>query len=315
MISFWSIVIGLVIGSFLSVCVYRIPFSRHEQEELLPDGEAAAAPPPPEETDATLAILPDLPAPYDINGKRLSFFYPTRSICPQCKHQLPWWHNLPVLSWILLMGKCGFCKAAIPFRYPLLEILSAFFAWLSVDHFGVTPTAVVIYLFCAALIVITFIDIDYFIIPNTITYPGTALGILLGLINQYTHQFSLPLVVDLTDALLGSVVGGGFLFVIAEGYLRLRGRTGMGLGDVKLLFMTGAFFGLPGAFYTLFIGSIVGCLLGVGMLVVARRGMAHPFPFGPYLALGTVAYVFFGQELIHALQYKMALLVLQWGFA
>lgn len=273
-------IFGLIIGSFLSVCIYRIPFGRVESDE-------SSGPPPDESKSAASS-----------DKKAISINYPTRSFCPQCQHQLLWWHNIPLMSWILLRGKCAFCKSPISARYPVVELLTGIISVLSFQNFGINPTGIVIFAFCCALIVISFIDYDYYIIPNVISLPGFALGMVLAAVNQVWHVFNPPLVSGLMDAVWGVLAGGGFLFVISEVYLRLRKKEGLGMGDVKLLAMTGAFFGVSGSLYTIFIGSLLGSVLGITLVLVSRRKFSQQLPFGPYLALGTLIYIFVGNQLI-----------------
>lgn len=223
---------------------------------------------------------------------------PARSFCPSCGKKLEWWHNIPIVSWLLLKGKCGFCKASISARYPIVELLSGGFAVLAVVQYGVTPTGFLIFAFAAALIVISFIDFDYYIIPNLISLPGTVLGICIGLGNQYFHIFGAPVAATITESLFGILAGGGFLLFISEVYLRLRKIEGLGMGDVKLLAMTGAFFGVPGAIYTIFVGSCLGAILGVVGIVVFRRSASQQIPFGPYLAIATGLFMFTGDLLV-----------------
>ncbi|WKZ57580.1 MAG: prepilin peptidase [Bdellovibrionota bacterium] len=277
-----SIIFGLVIGSFLSVCIYRIPLGR--SIAIGPDEE--------EEVEPGLEALPSLPTQQFIDGKPVSILFPPRSFCPACRAQLPWFHNVPLFSWLLLRGRCGLCQAPISARYPIVELMSAFFCWLSFFHFGFTPTAFVIYGLCATLIVISFIDIDYFIIPNVITFPGIALGLATATANQFFSWFAYPCATGFVDGILGSLLGAGFLWLMAEGYFRIQGRVGMGLGDVKLLAFLGAFLGVWGSFYTIFIGSLVGSVVGIMMILVGGKKMSHHLPFGPYLAAGAILYMF-----------------------
>ena len=164
---------GLATGSFLSVCIYRIPRSREDFPELLLPIDGSA---PPEES------LADGP-PHQV----IQIHNPPRSFCPSCNQTLRWWHNIPLLSWLFLRGRCGFCRAPISARYPLVEFLGGLTAYLSVTIFGVTPTAALIFIFCCALIVISFIDYDFYIIPNVISLPGTVLGVGIAVVNQYLH--------------------------------------------------------------------------------------------------------------------------------
>ncbi len=271
-------VLGAIIGSFLSVCIYRIPFGREKGPPNFDDEESSGSEEVKEEVQE--------------EEKTLTVSNPPRSFCPNCNKQLYWWHNIPVVSWLLLGGKCHFCKAPISFRYPLVELLSTAAAVGSVVSFGFSPTALLVYIFCAALIVISFIDIDYYIIPDVISLPGTVIGLLVGLSNHFFHIFDWPVAKDFWTSLIGIAFGGGFLLLVSEIYYRVRKRIGLGLGDIKLLAMTGAFFGFEGAFVTIFYGSLLGSVIGIALILFRKRGASQHLPFGPYLALGTIIYIF-----------------------
>ncbi|MCB0352396.1 MAG: prepilin peptidase [Bdellovibrionales bacterium] len=295
-IAVFSIVLGLIIGSFLSVCIYRIPLGRGSGLEELTSEES-------DETD--LSSERDLPPNSPHFEKRVSISYPPRSFCPSCGKQLRWFHNIPLLSWLALGGKCAYCKTQISIRYPLVEVLSAFFCFLSVQLFYSSPggslaTAVLAYILCCVLVVISFIDIDYYIIPNVITYPAVVIGLVLALLNTYFSFLAFPFVPGIQEAGLGLLVGAGVLLFISEVYLRLRRKHGLGMGDVKLLAVTGVFFGFEGAVYTIFFGSLIGSFLGIGLMLVGRGGMSKYLPFGPYLALANLLYIFTGPTFLIA---------------
>ncbi|MBI9077049.1 MAG: prepilin peptidase [Desulfatibacillum sp.] len=244
---FFVLVFGLVIGSFLNVCIYRIP-----------EGG-------------------------------LSFNEP-RSHCPHCNAQIAFYDNLPVVSYILLRGKCRACKAGIALRYPLVELASGIFAVACAINFGLTWAALVYFVLIATLLVITFIDLDHMIIPNVITLPGIPIGI--------AASFLLP---DLTlkQSLIGVLVGGGGLFAVSELFLLIRGKEGMGMGDVKLLAMLGAFFGFKGVLFTIMAGAFVGTIVGLILIPLNRsKGLDLRIPFGPFLASGAMVYIFWGEFLI-----------------
>jgi leader peptidase (prepilin peptidase)/N-methyltransferase len=167
--------------------------------------------------------------------------------------------------------------------------------------YGVTPTAVLVFVFCCALIVLSFIDYDFYIIPNVISLPGTAIGVGIAAINQFFGIFSYPVVGNLTESFFGFLMGAGFLFIISEVYMRLRKKEGLGMGDVKLLAMVGVTFGAPAALSTIFIGSLLGAIFGLLLIVVGGRRFSQPLPFGPYLAFGTVIHLFAGDHIIAAL--------------
>lgn len=242
-------IFGLLIGSFLNVCVYRVP-------------------------------------------RKLSTGRPLRSFCPACETTLAWWHNVPVISWVLLGGKCYFCRARISGQYPLVELLSAVAALAAYVRFDLTPTGVLVYLLCASLIVITFIDLEFKIIPNVISYPGMTIGLCLGIASQYSEWFVWPITQGALDSLLGFLAGGGFFYVIGKIYFLFSKRVGLGGGDIKLLAMTGAILGLSSVPPTIFAGSLFGAVVGLLTIVIKGGGRHTEIPFGPWLALGAITYIF-----------------------
>jgi len=287
--TFFSLFFGLLIGSFLSVCIYRIPLGRGSGlEELDPeegeeDGEQA------EQVEANQESQRN--SPYF--KKKVTISYPPRSFCPSCGKDIKWFHNIPLFSWIFLRGKCANCKSTISVRYPFVETLSAALCYFAFSQFD-PATASLVYALACMLIVISFIDIDYFIIPNVITYPGTILGFAVAALNDFTGWFQSPIAPGVLSAFLGVLVGSGFLLLISEGYLRLRKKQGLGMGDVKLLAVLGAFLGPEAAFYTIFVGSLLGTVLGVGMLIVGRNKLNQYLPFGPSLAIAGLLYLYTG---------------------
>lgn len=288
-----AIIFGLIIGSFLSVCIYRIPLGRFDH---LDNSDLSG-----QEPTEGQPYTPQL-----FSGEPVCFSFPRRSISPCCKQQLRWWHNIPLVSWLILGGRCAFCKKSISIRYPLVELLTATCAFLSLTLYGATPTAAVVFLFSCALIVITFIDYDYFIIPNLITYPGTMAGIALAVTAEFSPLFSAPVTDGWVTSALGILAGGGFLYLVSEVYFRVRKIDGLGMGDVKLLAMTGAVFGPECALFTIFMGSLIGSLLGVVLVLAGGKRFSQHIPFGPYLAFGTILYLFFAPELAELLNLPLA---------
>ncbi|MCB0324134.1 MAG: prepilin peptidase, partial [Bdellovibrionales bacterium] len=212
--------------------------------------------------------------------RKLSVSYPSRSFCPDCEQQLSWWENIPVLSWILLRTKCRHCGAPISGQYPLVELLSVCAAIASYLHFGLTPTGFVLYALTASLIAITFIDLAFKIIPNVISFPGMTLGLLLGIVSQYSNAFSPPLTQSAWDSLLGFLLGGGFFYVVGAAYQLGTGRIGLGGGDIKLLAFTGATLGYESVIPTIFAGSLVGALVGLLTVAIQGGGRHTEIPFG-----------------------------------
>ena len=255
--SFFVFLFGASIGSFLNVCVYRLPAGR-------------------------------------------SIVRP-RSRCPCCGTTIPWHDNLPVLSWFLLRGRCRFCGTRISFRYPAVEALTGALAVLLVRRFGPPVESLLLrgdlrglgiagiyFALACALVVIALIDLDHTIVPDAIALPGIAAGLAASL--------ALPL--SLRDSVLGAALGAGSLWAVARGYSWVMGREGMGLGDVKLLAMIGAFLGWKGVLFTLLASSVTGAAVMDVVLPLRGRGLRQAFPFGPFLCLAALAYVFCGEPLV-----------------
>ena len=256
---------GSIIGSFLSVCAYRIPMGKYE-----PIHEGV------KELNRTLSIMS-----------------PARSFCPKCEQTLSWWHNIPLVSWIILKGRCGHCGAKIPFRYFFIELLTGLLCALTFLRFGPSATGLVAFLFISLFIIITFIDIDYMIIPDVITYPATCLGLVIGIVNWLAPSPLLryPFVSAPLGSILGLLMGPGLLFAVWWIYFKIRKREGLGLGDVKFLAVVGATFGMESAWFTIFAGSILGSVFAICALIGRRGSFGSYFPFGPYLVAAAIAYI------------------------
>lgn len=237
--------VGCCVGSFLNVCIYRIP-----------------------------------------NG--LSIVRP-KSACPACQTPIRWYDNIPIIGYLMLMGRCRSCKAPIAIRYPMVELLTGGFAVALWVRYGLDLQTLVYFIFVAALLVVTFIDIDHRIIPDVISLPGIPIG--------FVASFALTQP-NWTGSLLGIVIGGGSLLSIAWGYQLLTGKDGMGGGDIKLLAMIGAFIGWKGVLFTIMASSFIGTLAGLAAMLKAQKGLKMALPFGPFLAIGAMLYLFFGPQLI-----------------
>jgi leader peptidase (prepilin peptidase)/N-methyltransferase len=238
-------VFGALIGSFLNVCIHR-----------LPRGESLVRP-----------------------GSR----------CPGCRAPVRPYDNIPIVSYLLLGGRCRSCRSHISIRYPAVEALNAAGYILIWYRFGATPDAVVFGAFYTAQLVVTFIDWDHQIIPNRITYPGIAIGLISA---------ATVLAGSFVDALLGAILGGGLLYGVAVGSEKILKKEGMGLGDVKLLAMIGAFLGWRAVLVTIFVGALAGSIIGLTLMALRVKQRGEPIPFGPFLALGACAALFAGPELI-----------------
>ncbi len=211
------------------------------------------------------------------------------SACPQCGARIRPWDNIPLLSFLLLRGRCRACGQRISWRYPAVEALTGVLFTANVMVFGVSPWAAVSCVLVAALVVVTFIDLDHQIIPDVISLPGIVVGLLSAVPGWGP---------SLVDRVFGVLLGGGLLWAVAVFYEWVRRREGMGGGDVKLLAMIGAFLGWRGVLITLLVGSLSGSLVGASRILLRRAEAGVPIPFGPFLALGAVVALFWGEALI-----------------
>jgi leader peptidase (prepilin peptidase)/N-methyltransferase len=211
------------------------------------------------------------------------------SHCPDCSYQIRWYDNIPVISYILLRGKCRGCGAHISFQYPLVELLNGVLTLFLFLRYGPSLAFAALFLFCSALVVITFIDIEHQIIPDEISISGIAVGFVLSFFLK-GHSWQ--------NSLLGILLGGGSLLLVAYAYQRLTGKEGMGGGDIKLLAMMGAFLGWKAVPFIIFTGSLVGSVIGVSIMLIQKKDTKLAIPFGPYLAFGAVLYIFYGKSLI-----------------
>jgi len=211
------------------------------------------------------------------------------SHCPHCDARIRPWDNVPVLSYLVLRGRCRSCSQPISARYPLVELAMAGLAAVAWLRFGPTVAFGVYFTFLAGLLAITFIDIDHKIIPDALSLGGTALGLAASFLTGLGWQASLA----------GALLGGGLLLAVALGYYALTRREGMGLGDAKLLAAIGAFLGWQAVLFTVFVSSVVGSVVGVTAAALQRSNLRFEVPYGPFLALGAVLYLFWGPQLIH----------------
>jgi leader peptidase (prepilin peptidase)/N-methyltransferase len=211
-----------------------------------------------------------------------------RSRCPKCKQPVRWYDNIPLISWILLRGRCRSCESPISFRYFVVELLTAIAAVTLYSRVGLGVEWLVLFPFLTALIIVTFIDLDHRIIPDAISLPGIAVGFLLSLRGEPG-----PI-----SSAIGIVTGGGLLLAVAWAYHAWTGREGMGGGDIKLLGMIGAFLGWKSVPFTMLLSSLTGSLVGIALMLWTRSDTKYAIPFGPFLALGAVAFIFYGDPLI-----------------
>jgi leader peptidase (prepilin peptidase)/N-methyltransferase len=253
---------GLIVGSFLNVCIHR-----------LPRGESVVRPP---------------------------------SHCPHCGHAIRPWENVPVLSYLFLRGRCSRCKTRIAWFYPAVEALTAglFFALFTKYQLG-SPFWVGL-VFFGLLITLTFIDLFHRILPNVLTLGGTTAGFLLAPLQDRTFfempwdpLKSGPIAFSYFSSALGVLLGGGLLWLSAQLYFRVRKIEGMGLGDVKMMAMVGAFLGWRYAWLTILLGSLLGALIGGAYIALFKKGRRYELPFGSFLGVGAALAAFWGPDLLN----------------
>ncbi len=222
--------------------------------------------------------------------KNISIVSPP-SHCPKCGSRIRWFDNIPILSYLLLRGRCRECGARIPIQYPLVELTSGILAALSYYRWGATLDALSFFLFFSALMIASLIDLRFFIIPDIITLPGIALGLASSPFREG---------ITFTESLVGALFGFTIPFAIYIFYVKVRKMEGLGLGDVKLLTMVGSFAGLYGVLSALFLGSLIGLLFAFPS-VLRNRNVQFVIPFGPFLSLGCFLGVLFKPQILNLL--------------
>ncbi len=233
-----------------------------------------------------------------------------RSHCPHCKKLIRWYDNVPVLSYLILGGRCRRCKKKISARYPLIEAVTGLISVLLYLKFGLGVEWAIFFLFSAALLVLAFIDIDHRILPDVITLNGIWLGAIASvylaepspLVSRILRSAGLdvtnPRFIALVGSLLGVVAGGGLLWGVAAAYLRLRGIEGMGFGDVKMMAMVGALLGAPMALLTIMLGSLLGSVVGLTFMRLTGKSRDYELPFGTFLGIAGIVAVLYGEDLV-----------------
>ncbi|HUL00343.1 MAG TPA: prepilin peptidase [Nitrospirota bacterium] len=261
-----ALIFGLIVGSFLNVCIARLPRGRS-------------------------IVTP-------------------RSHCPRCRYSIKFFDNIPIISFIILRGKCRNCGEPISWRYPFVELTNGvLYAW-TVQEFWITGEAFLIMALCSSLIAITFIDFDHQIIPDAITLPGMLVGLALAPVFMSVLNDPLPFQLDqflphagphlkgFLNSLIGLLLGGGPLLAIGWIWEKLRHVEAMGGGDVKLMGMVGSFLGWKGALLTIMLGAFIGSVAGLILIIIKKHKMERVIPFGPFLALGTLMTAFYGPDII-----------------
>ena len=251
---------GLLIGSFLNVCIYRLP-------------------------------------------RDLSVVAP-RSFCPECDKPIAWFDNVPLLSYLLLGGRCRNCKERIPWRYPVVELLTGASFFCAVWMLGPTAAAIKFCLFSAIVITLVFSDLEERILPDEFTLGGAAAGVIFaafvpfnfGIVRMLLIRVDNPRLVSMAESLFAALFCGGTLWLVGFLYEKLRHREGLGFGDVKMVAMIGAFLGLPGALMTLIVGSLLGAVVGLCYIwFTGKDASTYELPFGTFLGAAALGVGFFNE--------------------
>lgn len=217
---------------------------------------------------------------------------PKRSICTNCNSQISAFDNIPVISWINLEGQCRNCKQKISFLYPFIEMLNGFLCLLAVSHWGLNPSGILMYLFLSTLLSLSVIDIQHMILPDAINKPGIIVGLGVGALNQYYPTFDLPFSQSVQESLIGCAIGYGILYAVAWSYYQISRVHGLGGGDLKFMAFAGALLGPFPIIPTLITGSLLGVVFASFGLIFKKVKLRTELPFGPWLALGLVLYLF-----------------------
>lgn len=254
------LVLGLAVGSFLNVCISRLPRGMS-------------------------VVLP-------------------RSHCPQCEHRLSLWENLPLVSFLLLRGRCRKCRQPIGWTYPTVELVNAVLYVVLLERFSWGPAFLLNALFFSALLVLMVIDLRHRILPDVITIPGIIIAFLLAPLQSF-HFFGtsrwpgdLGIWTFYVQSLLGIVLGGGVLWAVAQLYVKLRRVEGMGFGDIKMMAMVGALLGWRYAWLTIFWGSLLGSLSGALYILISGKGKRYELPFGTFLGVGAIISTLWGPAIL-----------------
>jgi leader peptidase (prepilin peptidase) / N-methyltransferase len=266
---------GLLVGSFLNVVIHRIPKMMQRESDNYVAQESGKEPP---HTDRYNLMVP-------------------RSACPHCGHQITAMENIPVISWLALRGKCRKCKAPISARYPAVELLTGILAGVLVWTFGSGLAGLATLLFLFLLVAMTFIDVDTQLLPDDLTYPLLWAGLLVNLHGTF---------VPLQDAVIGAAAGYLVLWSVYWLFKLVTGKEGMGYGDFKLLAALGAWLGWQMLPTIILLSSVVGAVVGISLIVFAKRGRDKPIPFGPYLAAAGLIALLYGSGISAQLQAVVA---------
>lgn len=265
-----ALVLGLLVGSFLNVVIYRLP------KMMERDWEAQC-----KDFIASNHDVASLPQP-NTQQEPFNLMVPA-SRCPHCGHKIKPWENVPVISYLLLRGKCSACKAGISVRYPIIELVTGLLSAAAVYYAGISWNGLAALVFTWALVALTMIDFDTYLLPDDITLPLLWLGLIVNSLGSFT---------DLNSALWGAIAGYLSLWSVYKLFKLLTGKEGMGYGDFKLLAALGAWMGWQMLPQIILLSSLVGAVIGISLIVIRGRDKNIPIPFGPYLAIaGWIAFM------------------------
>ena len=268
---FGALLLGLVVGSFLNVVILRLP--RRMQAEL---------------AEACADLRNEQAEPLPNRWFGLDYLITPASTCPHCGHAIRAWENIPVLSYLLLRGRCSSCQTPISMRYPLVEAVTGLLSLGVVLHFGATPAALAALILLWGLVALTVIDLDEQLLPDQLTLPLLWLGLLVNIGGLFT---------DLSSAVIGAAAGYLSLWLVFQLFRLVTGREGMGYGDFKLLAVFGAFLGWQMLPLVILLSSLIGAIVGIGLIVLRGRDRQIPIPFGPYLAAAGFVALLWGEQI------------------
>ena len=268
---FGALLLGLVVGSFLNVVILRLP--RRMQAEL---------------AEACADLRNEQAEPLPNRWFGLDYLITPASTCPHCGHAIRAWENIPVLSYLLLRGRCSSCQTPISMRYPLVEAVTGLLSLGVVLHFGATPAALAALILLWGLVALTVIDLDEQLLPDQLTLPLLWLGLLVNIDGLFT---------DLSSAVIGAAAGYLSLWLVFQVFRLITGREGMGYGDFKLLAVFGAFLGWQMLPLVILLSSLIGAIVGIGLIVLRGRDRQIPIPFGPYLAAAGFVALLWGEQI------------------
>lgn len=250
--------IGLTVGSFLNVVIYRLPIMMKRTWRK----------------DCQEFLASELVTKQDQANEKFNLSVP-RSHCPYCNHPIRAYQNIPIISYLLLKGRCGDCKKSISIRYPIVELLTGVCSGIIAYHFGFTIDTLFALILSWSLIALSGIDIDHQLLPDAITLPILWLGLFLSLFDIFTNSHA---------SIIGAVLGYLSLWTVFQLFKLITGKEGMGYGDFKLLALLGAWVGWQYVLTIVLLSSLVGAVIGIAMMMLVKHGLNVPIPFGPYLA-------------------------------